>query len=111
MLSERKKIEALKVKCVLNNGSNRRCNIIGSDRRKNESVIIDPTDRFEMNKNQPEEVKDVLKHSIEIYKIIYTPKNDIKKFFNLKLKSFSHYKNSHVKRNCLSNLCFNATFV
>ncbi|KAJ4436666.1 hypothetical protein ANN_16797 [Periplaneta americana] len=42
--------------CVSSDGSTRRANIIIIDRQKDKGVILDPTIRFEMHEQQPQEV-------------------------------------------------------
>ncbi|KAJ4438022.1 hypothetical protein ANN_13961 [Periplaneta americana] len=44
------------VGCVSSNGSTRRADIIIIDRQKDKGVIPDPTIRFEMHEQQPQEV-------------------------------------------------------
>ncbi|KAJ4448903.1 hypothetical protein ANN_00295 [Periplaneta americana] len=45
------------VDCVSSDGSTRRAEIIVIDRQKDKGVILDPTIRFEMHEQQPQEVK------------------------------------------------------
>ncbi|KAJ4431747.1 hypothetical protein ANN_20351 [Periplaneta americana] len=44
------------VGCVSSDGSTRRADIIIIDRQKDKGVILDPTIRFEMHEQQPQEV-------------------------------------------------------
>ncbi|KAJ4447067.1 hypothetical protein ANN_09056 [Periplaneta americana] len=44
------------VGCVSSDGSTRRADIIKIDRQKDKGVILDPTIRFEMHEQQPQEV-------------------------------------------------------
>ncbi|KAJ4434115.1 hypothetical protein ANN_16435, partial [Periplaneta americana] len=43
------------VGCISSDGSIRRADIIIIDRQKNKGVILDPTIRFEMHEQQPQE--------------------------------------------------------
>ncbi|KAJ4435562.1 hypothetical protein ANN_18178 [Periplaneta americana] len=48
--------EEIRVRCVSSDGSTRRADIIIIDRQKDKGVILDPTIRFEMHEQQPQEL-------------------------------------------------------
>ena len=58
------------VHCVTDNDSNRRIDIIAINRKKKLAEIIDPTIRFEISNNQPQEVN-IEKKTIYEPRVLY----------------------------------------
>ncbi|KAJ4446384.1 hypothetical protein ANN_13080 [Periplaneta americana] len=66
------------VGCVSSDGSTRRADIIIIDRQKDKGVILDPTIRFEMHEQQPQEVVVITEDVQNVYLLLeYRPHIDV----------------------------------